>query len=243
MVFTYLWTEEGQVSHQPPPGDNAGRCPTAFISPHHSLLSHHILLTFDFKLNILCRLELRSSFGGFGNWFTWRCGRSGVRKARSGHVPGSAKRFRRSGCLFPALHNPKCSSCSDSSLYEAISLLAEKKTSQSSQESYKTLIYINIIVILSPSFLALLIFCPLGTYDVNVEPGKDDVLFDSQFLILSAIEDLFKEVYRESKANDRDDHSWETHPSFPEIPRRKLSLSTSAQFSAACRAFETSLWA
>lgn len=57
----------------------------------------------------------------------------------------------------------------------------------------------------SDPFLCLHITCPPGSYDVNVEPGKDDVLFENASIILSAAEDLFKEVYGASTANDTDD--------------------------------------
>ena len=42
-------------------------------------------------------------------------------------------------------------------------------------------------------FLCLNIACPPGTYDVNVEPAKDDVLFAKPDLILQLVEKNFKE--------------------------------------------------
>ncbi|KAL1961003.1 hypothetical protein VTO42DRAFT_4891 [Malbranchea cinnamomea] len=48
---------------------------------------------------------------------------------------------------------------------------------------------------ISDPFLCLHIFCPPGCYDPNVEPGKDDVLFESPALVVSAVEKLLKEVY------------------------------------------------
>ena len=46
-------------------------------------------------------------------------------------------------------------------------------------------------------FLCLNITCPPGTYDVNVEPAKDDVLFAKPELILQLVEKNFKEFYGE----------------------------------------------
>lgn len=44
-------------------------------------------------------------------------------------------------------------------------------------------------------FLCLQLSCPRGSYDVNIEPGKDDVLFDDRDLVISLVEDLFSEHY------------------------------------------------
>lgn len=46
-------------------------------------------------------------------------------------------------------------------------------------------------------FLCLHINCPQGTYDVNVEPAKDDILFENPHLILLLVEDLFRDAYGE----------------------------------------------
>ena len=46
-------------------------------------------------------------------------------------------------------------------------------------------------------FLCLHIQCPQGTYDVNIEPAKDDLLFEDPQLILSLVESLFQESYGE----------------------------------------------
>jgi DNA mismatch repair protein MutL len=48
-------------------------------------------------------------------------------------------------------------------------------------------------------FLRLNITCPVGSYDPNVEPGKNDVIFGNESIILKAIESLFREVYGEPK--------------------------------------------
>ena len=44
-------------------------------------------------------------------------------------------------------------------------------------------------------FLRLNIKCPVSSYDPNVEPAKDDVIFQSESLVLESIEQLFKDIY------------------------------------------------
>lgn len=46
-------------------------------------------------------------------------------------------------------------------------------------------------------FLCLNIACPLGSYDANVEPAKDDVLFADSELIIGIVERWFHSVYGE----------------------------------------------
>ncbi len=46
-------------------------------------------------------------------------------------------------------------------------------------------------------FLCMNIICPQGSYDVNVEPAKDDVLFTNNDLFLKVIEGFFSSVYGE----------------------------------------------
>jgi hypothetical protein len=48
-------------------------------------------------------------------------------------------------------------------------------------------------------FMRLNIKCPVGSYDPNIEPAKDDVLFCNEFIILELAENLLKEVYGELK--------------------------------------------
>jgi len=48
-------------------------------------------------------------------------------------------------------------------------------------------------------FLRLDITCPAGSYDPNVEPAKNDVIFGNESVVLAAIENLFREVYGEPK--------------------------------------------
>ncbi|KAJ5675176.1 DNA mismatch repair protein C-terminal [Penicillium maclennaniae] len=44
-------------------------------------------------------------------------------------------------------------------------------------------------------FLCLQLKCPQGTYDINIEPGKDDVLFEDRELIFGILESFFRETY------------------------------------------------
>ncbi|KAI9812482.1 MAG: hypothetical protein M1827_004713 [Pycnora praestabilis] len=48
-------------------------------------------------------------------------------------------------------------------------------------------------------FLCMRISCPRGSYDANVEPAKDDVLFENSSLVLALMEAFFKTVYGELK--------------------------------------------
>ncbi|CAI7598638.1 unnamed protein product [Penicillium pancosmium] len=49
-------------------------------------------------------------------------------------------------------------------------------------------------IIVDP-FLCLQLKCPQGAYDVNIEPGKDDVLFEDREIIVSLVESLFRDFY------------------------------------------------
>lgn len=44
-------------------------------------------------------------------------------------------------------------------------------------------------------FLRLQIECPRGVYDVNIEPGKDDVVFEDRDVVISLAESLFRDCY------------------------------------------------
>jgi DNA mismatch repair ATPase MutL len=52
-------------------------------------------------------------------------------------------------------------------------------------------------------FLCLQIQCPRGTYDVNIEPAKDDLLFEDRELVLALVENLFRDHYGELDATKR----------------------------------------
>lgn len=44
-------------------------------------------------------------------------------------------------------------------------------------------------------FIRLNIACPAGSYDPNIEPAKDNVLFEDEQLLLSLVEDWFRNMY------------------------------------------------
>ncbi|KAL8784184.1 MAG: hypothetical protein Q9195_009152 [Heterodermia aff. obscurata] len=52
-------------------------------------------------------------------------------------------------------------------------------------------------------FLYLNLICPQGSYDVNIEPAKDDVLFTDTHLVLELLETCFRDVYGQAKAVER----------------------------------------
>ncbi|KAL1965765.1 hypothetical protein VTN77DRAFT_5086 [Rasamsonia byssochlamydoides] len=56
---------------------------------------------------------------------------------------------------------------------------------------------------LSDPLFCLHIECPRGSYDVNVEPAKDDVLFADPQIIVSLAESLFKDVYGDLDDDNR----------------------------------------
>ncbi|KAF7913806.1 uncharacterized protein EAF01_000212 [Botrytis porri] len=46
-------------------------------------------------------------------------------------------------------------------------------------------------------FMRLNIICPKASYDPNVEPAKDDIIFENEMLLLEAAEKMFKNFYGE----------------------------------------------
>lgn len=54
-------------------------------------------------------------------------------------------------------------------------------------------------------FLCVQISLSRGSYDANVEPGKDDILLDHDTYVLSAVENIFKEIYGSHTGNTTDD--------------------------------------
>ena len=48
-------------------------------------------------------------------------------------------------------------------------------------------------------FLYLNLICPQGSYDANIEPAKDNVLFTDAHLVLELVETCFRDVYGEYK--------------------------------------------
>ncbi|CAI7591245.1 unnamed protein product [Penicillium glandicola] len=49
----------------------------------------------------------------------------------------------------------------------------------------------------SDPFLCLQLRCPRGTYDVNIEPAKDDLLFEDRDVVLALADNLFRDLYGE----------------------------------------------
>jgi DNA mismatch repair protein MutL len=64
---------------------------------------------------------------------------------------------------------------------------------------YKTIISAMLVDDMSEKlkspFIRLNIVCPAGSYDPNVEPAKDDVLFENEKVLLSLVHDWFRNVY------------------------------------------------
>jgi DNA mismatch repair protein MutL len=52
-------------------------------------------------------------------------------------------------------------------------------------------------------FLWMDIRCPVASYDANVEPAKDDVLFCNEALVLESIEKAFEDIYGERKEHSK----------------------------------------
>lgn len=52
-------------------------------------------------------------------------------------------------------------------------------------------------------YLCLQLDCPKGSYDVNIEPGKDDVILEDQELVLSLAESLFRDCYGELSSDPK----------------------------------------
>ena len=64
-------------------------------------------------------------------------------------------------------------------------------------------------------FLYMNITCPPRSYDANVEPAKDDVIFVDADLILQLAEKFFKKIYGETKKDDHDHKVAETRTKVP----------------------------
>jgi hypothetical protein len=65
---------------------------------------------------------------------------------------------------------------------------------------------------LSDPFLCLYISCPKGSYDANIEPAKDDVLFADPEAIKSLSESMFKDVYGSRGPSSQDNAEKESAP-------------------------------
>ncbi|KAL8702762.1 MAG: hypothetical protein Q9201_004062 [Fulgogasparrea decipioides] len=56
---------------------------------------------------------------------------------------------------------------------------------------------------ISNPFLCMNLVCPPGSYDANVEPAKDDVLFTDPNNVLGLMENFFKSLYGDLKSNTK----------------------------------------
>ncbi|KAL8721993.1 MAG: hypothetical protein Q9225_001428 [Loekoesia sp. 1 TL-2023] len=74
-------------------------------------------------------------------------------------------------------------------------------------------------------FLCMNIICPPGSYDANVEPAKDDVLFANSSHILELVEAFFKSLYGELKSTEKQNasgkHAKSTQRAFELLLARK----------------------
>ena len=51
--------------------------------------------------------------------------------------------------------------------------------------------------------MVLNLTCPKGSYDVNVEPGKDDVVFEDEAVLIGGWGNLIEEVYSTKTGENR----------------------------------------
>ncbi|OTB08692.1 hypothetical protein M426DRAFT_7418 [Hypoxylon sp. CI-4A] len=65
---------------------------------------------------------------------------------------------------------------------------------------------INPGAMLKDCFLRLNVRCPPGSYDANVEPSKDDILFSDEKIVLDGFKDLCREVYKAPTSDNPDTH-------------------------------------
>ncbi|RKF60006.1 DNA mismatch repair protein MutL [Erysiphe neolycopersici] len=56
---------------------------------------------------------------------------------------------------------------------------------------------------ISNPFLQMNIKCPMESYDPNIEPAKDDVIFINEQILLESIENTFKEIYGECNSVEK----------------------------------------
>lgn len=72
-------------------------------------------------------------------------------------------------------------------------------------------------------FLCLNVICPSGTYDINIEPAKDDVLFTEPTRIVAAIEEFFVSVYQEMQWQISE---IEIETTSPRSPNKQMDISS-----------------
>lgn len=104
--------------------------------------------------------------------------------------------------LFPRLTMPDLSKIRNTSQYVSVDgrpMTSDRGTIKEIVKLYKQTLQASHESLESTSiprpFLCLQIRCPPESYDVNVEPAKDEVLFFRPAGLLSILEKLFKEVY------------------------------------------------
>ncbi|EEQ88053.2 hypothetical protein RJZ56_003350 [Blastomyces dermatitidis] len=80
-------------------------------------------------------------------------------------------------------------------------------------------------------FLFMHLHCQPGSYDVNVEPSKNDVVFEDSKLVMSTAENLFKTVYGEieSKHTHQNNRQLEDQGLSPQVIRSPRSRSASSR--------------
>ncbi|KAI5847352.1 hypothetical protein DFP73DRAFT_630632 [Morchella snyderi] len=77
----------------------------------------------------------------------------------------------------------------------------------------------------SDPFVYLNIRCPPGSYDPNIEPAKDDVMFHDSGAVLAAVEGMLKRFYGELKSDDNSSSRRSTNKGKAvEVPRNGFEL-------------------
>ncbi|KAI9044720.1 putative DNA mismatch repair protein [Aspergillus affinis] len=111
-------------------------------------------------------------------------------------------------CLVSLLPDPKCDLTKMNNLGQYLSIdgrpiSATRGIGQDIAKLYKS--YIRAAAsrqegsTTTDSFLCLQIWCPEASYDVNIEPAKDDVLFEDPHEVLGLVEDLLQSTYGEKE--------------------------------------------
>lgn len=73
-------------------------------------------------------------------------------------------------------------------------------------------------------FIYLNIRCPPGSYDPNIEPAKDDVMFHDAGAVLAAVEGMLKAFYGELKSDDGSSSSSTNKGKAVEAPRNGFEV-------------------
>ncbi|RPB14312.1 hypothetical protein P167DRAFT_552562 [Morchella conica CCBAS932] len=73
-------------------------------------------------------------------------------------------------------------------------------------------------------FIYLNIRCPPGSYDPNIEPAKDDVMFHDAGAVLAAVEGMLKAFYGELKSDDGGSSSGANKGKAVEAPRNGFEV-------------------